>query len=100
MENTEKLRVYLADVLKGLCSHPDDVEVIVSQDEMGVLYTVKIHEEDRGSVIGKEGANAKAVKTLLRSIGFRMDVRASLKFDIPERPSKRSEYKKDFNEGI
>jgi len=81
--NSEKLEVYLRGVVSGMVLYPDAVEITKQSDEMGILYTIKVHDEDRGKIMGKKGATAKALRIILRAAGFRMDVRAALKLDIP-----------------
>jgi len=55
-------------VVRALVSHPDDVSVRRSVDDMGVLLELSVNPEDMGKVIGKAGATAKSIRTLLRSI--------------------------------
>jgi predicted RNA-binding protein Jag len=51
---------------------------------MGVLITLDVHPEDMGMIIGREGATAKALRTLLRVIGARNNARVNLKINEPE----------------
>jgi uncharacterized protein len=71
-------------VVKALVSHPDDVEVRRSVDDMGVLLELSVNPEDMGKVIGKAGATAKSIRTLLRVLGSRNDARVNLKIIEPE----------------
>jgi predicted RNA-binding protein YlqC (UPF0109 family) len=71
-------------VVKALVSHPDDVEVKRSVDDMGVLLELSVNPEDMGKVIGKAGATAKSIRTLLRVLGSRNDARVNLKIIEPE----------------
>src|SRR5260370_17281404 len=71
-------------VVKALVSHPDDVEVRRSVDDMGVLLELSVNPEDMGKVIGKAGATAKSIRTLLRVLGSRSDARVNLKIVEPE----------------
>lgn len=88
MEQKDLIREWLISVIAGIVTHADDIQVSYVEDEMGVLYSVKVHAEDRGKVIGREGEHAKALRKLLRCAGMRFDVRASLKVDVPEREFK------------
>lgn len=81
--DSDQLQEWLGNIIKGLVSVPDSVEVEKTTDEMGVLYTVRVAPEDRGKVIGKEGSIANAIRTVLRSAGRLIDVRASMKVDVP-----------------
>jgi len=71
-------------VVKQIVNHPEDVKVDRKIDEMGVLITLDVHPEDMGMIIGREGATAKALRTLLRVIGARNNARVNLKINEPE----------------
>lgn len=77
----DKITSWLRTVIGGLVSQPDKVEIEKTTDEQGVLFTVKVSKEDAGKVIGKAGVIANAIRTLLRSAGFLLDMRASMKID-------------------
>jgi len=79
-------------VVKQIVNHPEDVKVDRKIDEMGVLITLDVNPEDMGMIIGREGATAKALRTLLRVIGARNNARVNLKINEPE-GSERSEKK-------
>lgn len=83
MTETANLQTWLTDMVKGLVSYPKQIELDHVVDEQGILFTLKVHEEDRGKIIGKEGATANAIRTLLRSAGRKLDVRVSMKVDVP-----------------
>jgi predicted RNA-binding protein YlqC (UPF0109 family) len=53
-------------------------------DEMGVLLTLTVNPEDMGQVIGRQGATAKSIRTLLRVIGAKNNARVNLKINEPE----------------
>ncbi len=71
-------------VVKALVNHPDDVQVKRSVDDMGVLLELSVNPEDMGKVIGKAGATAKSIRTLLRVLGSRNDARVNLKIVEPD----------------
>lgn len=71
-------------VVKALVNHPQDVSVRRSVDDMGVLLELSVNPEDMGKVIGKAGATAKSIRTLLRVLGSRNDARVNLKIVEPE----------------
>jgi len=71
-------------VIKSIVDHPDDVIVDRTIDEMGVLLTLTVNPEDMGQVIGRQGATAKSVRTLLRVIGAKNNARVNLKINEPE----------------
>ncbi len=71
-------------VVKALVTNPDDVQVKRSVDDMGVLLELSVNPDDMGKVIGKAGATAKSIRTLLRVLGSRGDERVNLKIVEPE----------------
>ncbi len=71
-------------VAKALVNHPEDVSSTRTVDEMGVLITLKVNPEDMGYVIGREGSTARALRTLLRTVGAKNNARVNLKIFEPE----------------
>ena len=71
-------------VVKQLVDKPESVVVDRKVDEMGVLITLTVDPQDMGMVIGREGATAKAIRTLLRVVGARDNARVNLKINEPE----------------
>ena len=84
MTNTQADKDFLEFVIKAIVSHPDDVEVTRTVDEMGVLLNLKVHREDMGQVIGRQGAKAKAIRSILRVIGLKNNARINLKIEEPD----------------
>jgi hypothetical protein len=66
-------------IVKSLVSNPDSVIVERRIDEKGVLLELTVDPEDLGRVIGKRGATAQSLRTLLRALGTKNDARYNLK---------------------
>jgi len=66
-------------VVKSLVGKPDAVEIKRTIDEKGVLLELTVDPEDLGRVIGKRGATAQSLRTLLRALGTKNDARYNLK---------------------
>lgn len=66
-------------VVKSLVSNPDAVSIVRSVDEKGVLLELTVDPEDLGRIIGKRGATAQSLRTLLRALGTKNDARYNLK---------------------
>lgn len=75
---------FLEYVVKSIVDHPDEVKLTRTIDEMGVLITLGVNPEDMGQIIGRSGATAKSIRTLLRVIGARNNARVNLKILEPE----------------
>ena len=74
-------------IVKTLVNNPEKVEVARKIDEKGVLLSLSVDPEDVGRVIGKRGATAQSIRTLLRALGTKNDARYNLKIvntDVPE----------------
>lgn len=80
----EQDQTFLEYVVKALVDNPGDVKIIRTLDEMGVLLTLTVHKDDMGKVIGRSGATAKAIRTILRVVGMKHDARVNLKIEEPE----------------
>jgi uncharacterized protein len=75
---------FLEFVVKSLVDNPDAVKVGRVVDEMGVLLTLDVSPADMGKIIGRSGATAKAIRTLLRVVGMKNNARVNLKINEPE----------------
>jgi len=75
---------FLEQIILALVSHPEDVKITRNVDEMGVLLSLKLHAEDMGQVIGRQGSTARAIRSLLRIVGLRNNARVNLKIEEPE----------------
>jgi predicted RNA-binding protein YlqC (UPF0109 family) len=80
----ERDQQFLEYMVKALVDNPDDVKIIRTVDEMGVLLTLSVNRDDMGKVIGRSGATAKAIRTVLRVVGMKNDARVNLKIEEPE----------------
>ena len=61
------LKQTLADIAKMLVDHPEEVAVVETEDEEGVILTLTVAEGDMGKVIGRHGKIAKAIRTVMKS---------------------------------
>lgn len=66
-------------IVKSLVGNPDAVHIDRRIDEKGVLLELTVDPEDLGRVIGKRGATAQSIRSLLRALGTKNDARYNLK---------------------
>ena len=88
----EQDQQFVEMIVKAIVSHPEDVRTERTVDEMGVLITLHINQEDMGYVIGRQGQTARAIRTLLKIVGAKNNARVNLKIYEPEgsrRPPRR-----------
>ena len=75
---------FLQYPVQSIVDHPDDVSIERTVDDMGVLLRLKVHKDDMGQVVGRQGATAKAIRSLLRIVGIKHNARVNLKIEEPE----------------
>ena len=65
------LRPVLEHLVRGIVEHPDDVRVRMVDGRRGQRLEVRVHPDDLGTVIGRGGRTAKALRQVITSIGGR-----------------------------
>jgi len=65
------LRPVLEHLVKGIVEHPDEVRVRMIDGRRGQRLEVRVHPEDLGTVIGRGGRTAKALRQVITSVGGR-----------------------------
>jgi predicted RNA-binding protein YlqC (UPF0109 family) len=65
------LRPALEHLVKGIVEHPDDVRVRMVDGRRGQRLEVRVHPDDLGTVIGRGGRTAKALRQVITSVGGR-----------------------------
>lgn len=91
---------FLEFVVKALVDHPDDVKVDRKVDEMGVLLSLKVNPEDMGQIIGRAGATARAIRSLVRIVGLKNHARVNLKIEEPVGGKGSAQGEKASSEGL
>ena len=61
----------LEHLVRGIVDNPDDVEVDLRSGRRGDTLEIRVNPEDLGKVIGRAGRTAKALRTVVASIGGR-----------------------------
>lgn len=90
-------------IVKSLVGKPDAVQIDRRIDDKGVLLELTVDPEDLGRIIGKRGATAQSLRTLLRALGTKNEERYNLKIidNGPEdyvRPERTNETPKVEND--
>jgi predicted RNA-binding protein YlqC (UPF0109 family) len=65
------LKPALEHLVKGIVEHPDAVRVRMVDGRRGRRLEVRVHPEDLGTVIGRSGRTARALRQVITSIGGR-----------------------------
>lgn len=65
-------------IAKALVDHPDQVQVRAIDGEQTTVFELRVHPEDLGKVIGRQGRTAKSIRTILGAAGMKLKKRISL----------------------
>lgn len=65
------MKQFVETVVKGLVDDPDAVEITERDDGRALHYEIRVAENDRGNVIGRQGATAGALRTLVNGLARR-----------------------------
>lgn len=91
---------FLEFIVKALVDNPNEVKIVRTVDEMGVLLTLTVNGVDMGKIIGRMGNTAKAIRTLLRVVGMKHNARVNLKINEPEGAPKMDRPSKTVDEAM
>ena len=78
----------LEHLVRGLVPNPDDVRVRESDRGRTRTLEVRVHPEDIGKVIGRQGRTAGALRTVIAALAGREQVRVDF-VDVDHRPRRR-----------
>ena len=78
----------LEHLVRGLVPNPDDVRVRESDRGRVRTLEVRVHPEDIGKVIGRQGRTAGALRTVVAALAGREQVRVDF-VDVDRRPRRR-----------
>ncbi len=81
------MQAFLEYVVKGLVQHPETVTVTPVEREGTTIYELRLHPEDVGKVIGRQGMTINALRSLLVAGSAKKGLRCSL--EIVEEPAAR-----------
>ncbi|MGI8768341.1 MAG: RNA-binding protein [Propionibacteriaceae bacterium] len=65
----------LEHLVRGIVTNPDDVNVSDLDLRRGRLLEVRVHPEDVGKVIGRQGRTAGALRTVVSALAGREQIR-------------------------
>ena len=68
----------LEHLVRGIVDHPDDVRVTARALRRGQLLQVRVHPEDLGRVIGRNGRTARALRTVMSALSTEGPVRVDV----------------------
>jgi hypothetical protein len=72
------MQAFLEYVVKGLVNHADTVAVTPVERQGMTVYELRLHPEDIGRVIGRQGMTINAIRSLLLAGSAKKGVRCTL----------------------
>ena len=69
------MKELLEVIARNLVDNPDAVTVSEVKGERSIILELKVAPEDMGKVIGKQGRNAKAIRTVVKAAAIHEDKR-------------------------
>ncbi|MCX8155137.1 MAG: KH domain-containing protein [Verrucomicrobiae bacterium] len=82
------MQAFLDYVVKGVVDHPEQVTITPVERGGLTVYELRLHPEDVGKVIGKQGAMINAIRALLQAGAARKGLRCAVEIveDEPAAP--------------
>jgi predicted RNA-binding protein YlqC (UPF0109 family) len=81
-KSTERSELSLQElveyVARGLVTKPDDVQVTEARKGDMIVYEVRVADEDKGRVIGKNGRTAKALRAIIGAAATKAEKKATV----------------------
>jgi uncharacterized protein len=65
-------------IAKALVYNPDQVQVRAIEGEQITVFELRVHASDLGILIGRQGRNAEAIRTILNGVGMKLRKRFTL----------------------
>jgi len=80
------MQAFLDFVVKGLVSHPEAVTVTPLEKNGLTVYELRLHQEDVGKIIGKQGMTINAIRSLLLAGSAKKGLRCAIEI-VEEKPA-------------
>jgi predicted RNA-binding protein YlqC (UPF0109 family) len=80
------MEAFLEYVVKGLVQHPENVTITSVEREGTTIYELRLHPQDVGKVIGRQGMTINAIRSLLLAGSAKKGLRCTLEI-VEEAPA-------------
>ena len=74
------MKEILETIINTLVNNKEAVSINQIDGEQSVIFEVKVAEEDMGKIIGKQGAIAKSIRTIMKAVASKENKRVSIEF--------------------
>jgi len=65
-------------IAKSLVDHPESVQVNEVDSSNSLIVELRVHADDMGKVIGKQGRIAKAIRTVVKAAATKTEKRVTV----------------------
>jgi predicted RNA-binding protein YlqC (UPF0109 family) len=79
------MQEFLEFIVKGLVEHPEAVTVTSVPKDALTIYELRLHADDVGRVIGRQGITINAIRSLLLAGSAKKGLRCALEI-VEEKP--------------
>ncbi len=73
--DTAGIKEMLTYIVGNLVEKPEEIRINTLENGNSVTLQLRVAAEDMGRVIGRQGRIAKEIRTLIKAMGLREDVR-------------------------
>lgn len=80
------MQAFLEYVVKGLVNHPDQVAISPVERQGLTVFELRLHPEDVGRVIGRQGMTINAIRSLMLAGSAKQGLRCTLEI-VEEKPA-------------
>ena len=81
------MQAFLDFVVKGLVNHPDAVTVTPVEKNGLTVYELRLHPDDVGKIIGKQGMTINAIRSLLLAGSAKKGLRCTIEIVEEKQPT-------------
>ena len=72
------MQAFLEYVVKGLVNNPETVTIVPVEKSGQTIYELRLHPDDVGKIIGKQGMTINAIRSLLLAGSAKKGLRCSI----------------------
>jgi predicted RNA-binding protein YlqC (UPF0109 family) len=80
------MQAFIEYVVKSVVDHPDDVKIEQAERGGATVYRLKLHPDDVGKIIGKDGVMINAMRSLVQAASAKKGQRALIEV-LNDQPS-------------
>ena len=67
-------------IISNLVDNQEEIEITETVNPKGILFEVKVAQNDIGKVIGRQGKTARSIRILMKSVAAKERKRVSVEF--------------------